>query len=66
MIQLYEQFKDDSKFILTESRFKVLLFYELQIKRVRSVCCSIHTYYADNYINKEIVVRKLKFRDLSP
>lgn len=67
MIQVHQRFKDDSKFILTESDLKCWLFYELQNQKTY-VPYTVHTevtHYAEHYINKEIVVKKRKFRDLS-
>lgn len=67
MIQLHYRFKEDTKFILTESDLKCWLFYELQNQKTY-VPYAVHTevtHYAEHYINKEIVVKKRKFRDLS-
>lgn len=67
MIQVHERFKDDSKFILTESDLKCWLFYELQNQKTY-VPFAVHsevTHYAEHTNEKDKLEKKYKFRDLS-
>lgn len=67
MIQVHERFKDDSKFILTESDLKCWLFYELQNQKT-DVPYAVHTevtHYAKHTNEKDKLEKKYKFRDLS-
>jgi hypothetical protein len=70
MLQLYERFKNDTKFILTESDLKCWLFFELQ-KQNTDVPYAVHTevthYPKSNKIQNGITVevQKYFFRDLT-
>lgn len=67
MIQLHNRFKDDTKFILTESDLKCWLFYELQNQKPY-IPYAVHTevtHYAQHTNMNEELEKKYKFRDLS-